>query len=178
MSDDQYLPASCLLDLLGQPLQRMRVNPSRVARAETPVGWRHANPSKIRHSSLRRHFRENWIAIQTEICPKRRPEEYHIPDLRTVVLQNMHACALSDLFDFIDELRDLLSIELVISQNVDYRSVRKGLQYPFDSVPARVDITREHNDLGVHLVRLERRELQMEIAENVDTHDRIYVEQF
>lgn len=89
MSDHHELPASCLLNLLAQPLQRVRVNLSRVVRVEMPVGWRHANPSKIRHPSLRRHLRKNWIAIRTEVCPKRGPEEYRIPDLHAVVLQNM-----------------------------------------------------------------------------------------
>ena len=170
MSDDHDLPASCLLNLLGHPLQRMPVNPSRVARAETPVGWHHANPPKIRHSSLRRHLRENWIAIQTEIRPKRCSDKHHILDLDTVIFQNMDVRALSNFLDLGNELRNFLSVELVVSQNIDYRPIRKSLENPFDSIPAGVDITSEHNHVGVHIVRPERRELQMDIAEDVDAH--------
>jgi len=173
MSYHDDLPASCLARLLSQPFQRLRVNPSRIARTKAPVGRRYANPSKIRHTGLRGHFSEDRVAIQTEIRPKRCSEKRHIPDLNAVVFQNMHVRALGNFFDIGNELWNFLPVELVVSQNVDYWPVGKGFENPFDSVLACVNVAGEHDHVSVRLVRLERRELQVEVAQDVDTHDRV-----
>jgi len=149
------------------------VNPSRISRTKAPVGRRYSNPSKIRHPGLRGDFSEDQVAIQTEIRPKRCSEKCYIPDLNAVVFQDMHVRALGNFFDLGNELRNFLPVELVVSQNVDYRPIWNGLKNPFDSVVARVDVAREHDHVSVHLVRLEGRELQVEIAQDVDTHDRV-----
>jgi hypothetical protein len=85
----------------------------------------------------------------------------------------MHVRTLSDFLDFGNELRNFLPVELVISQNVDYQTIWNGLQNLFDSVLARVNVTGEHEHVSVRLVRLERRELQVEIAQDMDAHDRV-----
>ena len=171
MSYHDDLPASCLARLLTQPFQRLRVDPSRISRMKAPVGRRYANPSKIRHTGLRGHFSEDRVAIQTEIRPQRCSEKRHIPNLNAVVFQNMHVRPLGNFFDIGNELRNFLPVEFVVSQNVDYRPIRNGLKNPFDSVPARVNVAGEHDHVGVRLVQLEGRELQVEIAQDVDTHD-------
>jgi len=142
----------------------MRVNLLRVARTEAPVGWRHANPSKVRHSSLRGHLRENRVAIQAKIRPKRCSEKFHVSDLDFVILQNMDVRALGDFFDFRDELRNLLTIELVIPQNINHRPIHNRLEDPFNAVLSGVNVTSKHNDFRTHIVHFERRELQMEVA--------------
>ena len=173
MSYHDDFPTSCFARLLSQPFQRLRVNPSRISRTKAPVGRRYANPSKIRHTGLRGHFSEDRVAIQTEIRPECCSEKRHIPNLDAVVFQNMHVRALGNFFDIGNELRNFLPVELVVSQNVDYRPIWNGLKNPFDSVLARVNVAGEHDHVSVRLVRLEGRELQVEIAQDVDTHDRV-----
>src|SRR5688572_17012274 len=158
--------------LLHQPTQCLRVESSRVRWTEAPVRRRHTNPAKIGHPCLRGHFSENRIAIEPKISPKSCSEEHDIADLDAFIFQNMDVCAFSNFFDFVDELRNFLSVELVVSQHIDCRSVGKTLKNPFNSVLSGVNVAGEHNHVGVHIVRLERRELYMEIAENMDTHDR------
>lgn len=173
MSYHDDLPASCLARLLSQPFQRLRVDPSRISRMKAPVGRRYANPSKIRHPGLRGHFSEDRVAIQTEVRPQRCSEKCRIPDLDAVVFQNMHVRALGNFFDIGNELRNLLPVEFVVSQNVDYRPIWNGLKNPSDSVLTRVNVAGEHCHVSVHVTRLEGRELQVEIAQDVDTHNRV-----
>ncbi len=109
------LPASCLARLLGQPFQRLSVEPSRISRTEAPVGWRHANPPKIGHPCLYGHFSENRVAIEPEIGPKRCSEKHDIPDLDTIILQNVYVRALSNFFDIGNKLRNFLPVEFVVS---------------------------------------------------------------
>ena len=85
----------------------------------------------------------------------------------------MHICALGNFFDLGNECRKFLPVELMVSQDVNYRPAGKSLESPFDPVPPGVSITGEHDHVSVHIVWLERRELQMKIAENVNSRDRI-----
>jgi hypothetical protein len=149
----------------------LQVNPPRIRRTETPVRRRDSYPPKIGHSCLGGHFSENRVAIETEIGPESCAEKHYVPDLNPAILQNMHVRALSNLFDFRSELRDLLSIEFVISQNVDYWPIWKCLENPFDPILASVNVTGEHNDVSIRVARLERSKLKMEIAQDLNVHD-------
>jgi len=40
-----------------------------IRRTKPPVGWSHANATEIRHAGLRGHFRQNNVAVETEIRP-------------------------------------------------------------------------------------------------------------
>ena len=66
--------------------------------------------------------------------------------------------------EFLNELLDFLPVELMISQDINYRLITERLENPFYPVGASVNIAREHNHVGIHFVFLERRKLQMEIA--------------
>ena len=76
----------------------------------------------------------------------------------------MHIRTIGELLHVQDELLHLLPVVLVVSQYVNDRLIAKRLQNPFYPVGARMNIAREHNHVGVHIIFLEWYELQMEIA--------------
>lgn len=76
----------------------------RIHRTKPPIGWRRANATEIRHAGLRCRFRQNHVAIETEVRPESRAEENYITDFNGVVFQHMNiganATALSSLVNF------------------------------------------------------------------------------
>ena len=84
----------------------------------------------------------------------------------------MYVGALGNIFNLGDELRNFLPVKFVVSQHINYWTIRNGLENLFDSVPPGVNVSGKNNDFRIHFVHLERRELQVEVAQNVNAHSR------
>src|SRR5438132_11618109 len=70
------------------------------------------------------------------------------------------------------QIRQRLTIELMVAEHVDVRFIWKVRTNPRASLPADVHVSGDHDEIGAGRWRRESAELGVQVAENVKTHER------
>src|ERR1017187_883360 len=151
MRHHDHFPPPSFFKLLIKPTQRLRMDSPSIRWTKPPVGWRHANATEIHHAGLRGNFRQNNVAVETEIRPESRAEENNITDFNGVFFQHMNIGANRNRFEFLGQLRNLLAVEFVISKHIDNLLLGKCFAYPLESIRAGMNVTCQHDYICIQL---------------------------
>lgn len=111
-----------------------------------------------------------WVPEQPEVCPQRTAEKRDVPYDQPFILQDVNlgtGCAFSHLDS---KLRQGFTVILVIPQDVDDWSFRKLRLRPTNAVGSNVNVTGKNYDVGSGMRGLKVLKLEMQIAEDTESH--------
>jgi hypothetical protein len=126
VSGHDHLSAGGSAHLLAQPGHGLGVKESGIGGAEFPVGGFNPDAPEIGHAGRSRGFGHRPVAVERKVRPQGRAEEKDLSDLEPVLLQDMDVGTLGDLFDFANQLRRLLPVELMVAQDIENRGLGEG----------------------------------------------------
>ena len=74
------------------------------------------------------------------------------------------------------EIRQLVTIKLVVAENIDDRLVLEVTSRPFAPLATKMNVTRQHDNICIGYRNFSRSKFQVQIAKNVQTHNQIKFE--
>src|SRR6476661_7680773 len=131
--DDNGRQSARFGKLRSQPEPRVDMPLQCVARAELPVCRAQTDLPVIYHTFLGDHHRDSGTVMELEVAPERCSQKADAIDRYLVVREDMNAERPAVLAELHHQIGSLLSIELMVAEDIDHRPPGKRLCRPLDS---------------------------------------------
>lgn len=87
------------------------------------------------------------------------------------VLKHKDVCSFTCLAHFVNMLRDRLTVKLVVAGHIKNWFAGEDSRSPFNALDTHVNVTSQDDHVGIRLRWFELVEFDMQIAEDVETHE-------